>query len=384
MIQTCWNFDQESGFLLSPDPIKDLRSAVHPFEACVTDELMTAAESIPQWIEQGSVRTHLMTLPEFNLTRAEEVEDFRVIERLFQIYAHFANAFVWCEQAHPSAFLPKSVAVPLVKLAKFVQRPPILPYASTSLANFERIDPERGYEVDNLRCLQKMIDIEDESWFHLIHVEIEAHAGEAIAALLRASKWSANHQNSDAESELETASSAIETMTRTFRRILEKCSTEIYYFTLRPYLFGFDNVVYDGVTEFDQQPMSFRGESGAQSSVIPAIRDLLGLEHAEGGLSQHLIVMRSYMPKPHRDFLAAIDKFALRSFVNRSGDVNLRDAYNVCLSRLVEFRSLHLRMAHAFIAQKVEDPRGTGGTEFMKWLAILRDETRQQFLSHRG
>lgn len=382
MTQACWNFDQESGFLLSPDPIKDLRSVPHPFDDSLIDELMVAAASLPQWLEQGCVRTQLMNLPDFSMTHAEEVEDFRVIERLFQIYAHFANAFVWCDQDRPSDFIPKSVAVPLVALSKSVQRPPILPYASTSLANFERIDAASGYQVDNLRCLQKMIDIEDESWFHLVHVEIEAHAGQAISALLRASKCSENQQNSDAETELETASTAIQTMTRTFRRILEKCSTEIYFFTLRPYLFGFDNVVYDGVTEFDHKPMSFRGESGAQSSVIPAIRDLLGLQHAEGGLSQHLLVMQSYMPKPHRDFLASIDTFALRRFVGGSGDVHLRQAYNSCLSRLVEFRSLHLRMAHAFIAQKVESPRGTGGTEFMKWLAILRDETKQQFLSH--
>lgn len=48
---------------------------------------------------------------------------------------------------------------------------------------------------------------------------------------------------------------------------------------------------------------------------------------------------------------------------------------------MVDFRSLHLKMAHAFIAQKVKDPRGTGGTDFMKWLTQLRDETAQQMIT---
>lgn len=44
-------------------------------------------------------------------------------------------------------------------------------------------------------------------------------------------------------------------------------------------------------------------------------------------------------------------------------------------------RSLHLKMAHAFIAQKVKDPRGTGGTDVMKWRAHLRVETAQQMIT---
>lgn len=381
MTQTCWTLRPESGFLLAPDPIEDLTRVEVSLDDGVIEELLALARSLPNRVEARTIRRDLVGLAQFDMTPVAEVQDFRITERLFQIYAHFANAFVWCDQDNAGDYIPASVAVPLVQLAELVERPPIMPYASTSLANFERIDPQQGYAVENLRCIQTMIDTQDEAWFHLVHVEIEAHAGTAVFALQEASEAALAGDTERVEHELSKVPPAFDKMIRAFRRITERCRTDVYYHTLRPYLFGFDDVVYQGVAKFGEKPMTFRGESGAQSSVIPSIKALLGLNHAEGGLSEHLTIMIDYMPKPHRKFLRSIDPKAIRGFVTRADDPNLRDIYNLCLERMVDFRSLHLKMAHAFIAQKVKDPRGTGGTEFMKWLTILRDETAQQMIA---
>lgn len=381
MTQSCWTLRADSGFLLAPDPVEDLTQVDVPLDDGVIEELLALARSLPSRIEEKTIRKDLLALKALDMAPVAKVQDFRIIERVFQIYAHFANGFVWCDQNDPSDHIPASVAVPLVQLAEMVERPPIMPYASTSLANFERIDPSQGYDVENLRCIQKMIGTQDEAWFHLVHVEIEAHAGAAVFALREASEAARSEDIERVERELAKVPPAFDKMIRAFRRITDRCRTEVYYHTLRPYLFGFDDVVYQGVAKFEEKPMTFRGESGAQSSVIPSIKALLGLTHAEGGLSEHLTIMVDHMPKPHREFLRSIDPQAIRAFVTRAGDPNLRDIYNLCLERLVDFRSLHLKMAHAFIAQKVKDPRGTGGTEFMKWLTILRDETAQQMIA---
>ena len=121
-------------------------------------------------------------------------------------------------------------------------------------------------------------------------------------------------------------------------------------------------------------------ESGAQSSVIPAIKAYLGLQHEKGGLTDHLEIMKEYMPKPHRELLNNIDPQKIRNFVIKKNNGQLTDAYNHCLESVYKFRSLHLKMAHAYVAQKVKNPVGTGGTEFMHWLKQLRDETEQQYL----
>jgi len=351
--QHCWNINKESGFLINPDPIADLSQIDRPI---------------------------LDSLSIYDMSPLCAVEDFRIHERAFQIYAHFANAYVWSDQNEPSDHIPAGIAVPLVELAKMVERPPIVPYASTALCNFQRIDPNGGLHVDNLRCVQKLIDIPDESWFHLIHVEIEAHAGSAIQHCIDATSAITHDDTISLAANLEGIPKSVKKMVATFKRIPEKCSTDVYYHTLRPYLFGFDDIVYEGVKEFKGRPQTFRGETGAQSTVIPALQRFLGLHHEQGGLTEHLQIMKEYMPKPHRELLESINQIAIREFVLKQNRSTLNDAYNACIESIVEFRSLHLHMAHAYIAQKVADPRGTGGTEFMRWLQQLRDETAQQFI----
>lgn len=381
MDQQCWTPTAETGFLMSPDPIEDLAAVDQPLGTVAIDQLLDMARTLPARIENRSIRADIKAMPVFDMSPIAEVTDFRITERLFQIYSTLANSYVWCDQSDPSSVLPKSIALPLVQLARFVERPPIVPYASTGLMNFQRHDPNGPHELENLKCIQKMVDIPDESWFHLVHVEIEARAGAAIFALIEASRLANLNDAAGVEVELAKVPPVFDKMIRSFRRITEHCNTDVYYHTLRPYLFGFDGVVYEGVAEFEGKPMTFMGESGAQSSVIPAIKALVGLQHSQGGLSEDLISMQAYMPKPHRELLARIDATAIRSLVERASDPNLRDIYNLCLERVVDFRSLHLKMAHAFIAQKVKDPRGTGGTDFMKWLTQLRDETAQQMIT---
>jgi len=380
MKQNCWEIREKNGFLMSPDPLAELSEVEIPLLSETTEHLQELADTLPILISTRQVRPVLAALPIYEMALLNEVADFRVHERLFQIYAHFANAYVWSDQSDPSAHIPAGVAVPLVALAKMVERPPIVPYASTALCNFQRIDPHGELRADNIRCVQKLVDIPDESWFHLIHVEIEAHAGPAIQRCINATDAIDQEDTASVEANLIGVTDAVQKMEATFKRITEQCSTDVYYNTLRPYLFGFDNIVYEGVEEFKGKPQIFRGETGAQSTVIPALQRFLGLQHEAGGLTDHLKIMSDYMPKPHRELLMSIDQNAIRGFVMVQKRSTLTDAYNACLERIVSFRSLHLHMAQAYIASKVKDPRGTGGTEFMHWLKQLRDETAQQFI----
>ena len=42
----------------------------------------------------------------------------------------------------------------------------------------------------------------------------------------------------------------------------------LYYKTFRPYIRFFENVVYEGVNE---APLDYRGETGAQSTIMPTL-----------------------------------------------------------------------------------------------------------------
>jgi len=43
---------------------------------------------------------------------------------------------------------------------------------------------------------------------------------------------------------------------------------------------------------------------------------------------------------------------------------------------MAEFRTVHYGWAQEYINSRTDDPRGTGGTPFMKWLDQLIEETR--------
>ena len=365
---------------MNPAPITDLRTVDCGLSAEITDHLQTLSEQIPTLLADRTIRPTLQALPTYTLDVLDNVADFRVVERFYQLYAHFAQAYVWAEEANPANHIPAGVAVPLVALAHKVERPPIIVYANTALSNWQKIDPAGEIVVDNLRVVQKLIDIPDESWFHLTHVEIEAIGGDALAGCFAATGAVENGDLVSAENALLQIADALGRMHASFKQITKGCSPNVYYHTLRPFLFGFNNILFEGVAEYGGKPQTLRGETGAQSTLIPAIQNFVGLEHSFGGLSEYLEEMKLYMPKPHRELLTNIDRSKIRDWVAQQSSRSLREAYNLCLQRVVEFRTLHLNYAHAYIASKVKDPRGTGGTDFMRWLKQLRDETAEQYL----
>jgi hypothetical protein len=88
------------------------------------------------------------------------------------------------------------------------------------------------------------------------------------------------------------------------------------------------------------------------------------------------------MPQPHRELIAKFRSTPspLRAYMTNGAQSAAREAYNACLRRVLEFRRLHYHYASTYIAQKVANPVGTGGTLFMDWLARLADETEAQLV----
>ena len=99
-----------------------------------------------------------------------------------------------------------------------------------------------------------------------------------------------------------------------FKRMPERCDPYVYYHRVRPFIFGSkdnpdlkDGVIYEG--EFDNQSQYFRGETGAQSSIMPTLDGAMGIEHSEDSLRHYLNEMREYMPLAHRNLLYDLDNW---------------------------------------------------------------------------
>jgi indoleamine 2,3-dioxygenase len=233
----------------------------------------------------------------------------------------------------------------------------------------------------------------------LIHVAIEAAAGPGLAAIVAAQRAVANKEPERVADQLAIIAKSIEAMNRVLLRMPEHCDPYIYFRRVRPYIHGWANqpslpsgMVYEGVEEYAGKPQYFRGETGAQSSIIPALDAALGITHAEDMLRSYLNEMRDYMPPKHRGFIEAVEAGApVREYVLRHSETHptLRDLYNAAIDEVGKFRSTHLEYAHSYINKQTRgDARnpnsvGTGGTPFMPYLTKHRNETKSHRIAPR-
>lgn len=381
----CWDGLAHSGFLITPDPIQRLQDTDFDNEAAQT--LDSLLDDLPDLLANGTARATLDNLPAFSVLDVLDAyseppisaEDSHLVEKLFHAYSVLANAYVH-DPAHPNTKrIPPQIARPFVFLGQILQRPPILAYAAHTLVNFKRLDATKPIEVDNMDVLYRFIHKRDAAWFTLIHVDIEARAAKAIGAIYEQQQQAVtNLDDVQISNILNRILTSLDAMMATLKRMPEHCHPHAYYHEVRPYIFGFEDVVFEGISA---QPQSLHGETGAQSSIIPLFIRALGLQHHETDMTKYLTVMQDYMPVTHRNFIHHVANYPLRPVVEKLNQSALTDAFNSTLNRILAFRQMHLRYAVSYISnQDPEASKGTGGTDFRHWLQKLVDETEAQFL----
>jgi len=372
-----FDVSEQRGFLPEHDPERALPAPLAPWQ-----EL---ASELPKRLAAQRVRGAVRTLPRFELAALRSPAEERAAMRVLSFIGH---AFVW-EGAAPAAALPAQLAAPWCALARKLGRPPILSYASYALDNWRRFDSQGPLRVENLAILQNFLGGQDEDWFILIHVEIEALAAKALHAALPALAAARAGEAAQLGARLEEVAGALEAMLGSLRRMPERCDPYIYFHRVRPFIHGWKNhpalpngVAYPGAADL-AGPQLLRGETGAQSTIVPVMDALLGVSHAPDPLRAYLDEMRAYMPPGHRAFLSHVEAAgSVRAAVRdlRGAHPELAEIYDACLRWLESFRSLHLDYAAKYIHSQAgggANPSdvGTGGTPFMKYLAKHRDET---------
>jgi indoleamine 2,3-dioxygenase len=380
------DINRERGFLPSQDPLQQLPP--------VFDHWESFARSLPKLFASDHIRRSIQDLPPFPLA---DLRDDRERERAMVLLSYLGHAYVWGGQK-PAQMLPSVLAVPWHAVATRLGRPPVLSYSSYSLHNYYRFDPAREIECGNIGLIQNFLGGIDEEWFILIHVDIERKAAPALASLHPCLDAAEAGDAELLETHLRELHASLIAIYSTLARMPEWCDPYIYYHRVRPYIHGWKNhpdlpggLVYEGVDAYGGQPQQFRGETGAQSAIVPSLDAALGVDHQEDMLRVYLMEMRAYMPPEHRDFIESLEvRGSMRGFVERNTVGPLTDVYNACVEEVERFRSLHLEYAAKYIFHQAQtDPKnphavGTGGTPFMQYLKKHRDETHQHVLKPRG
>ena len=373
------------GFISSDQPLRYLQKK-NDDEQMLED----LACSIPKLLLTNKIRKQIDNLPEnfftHDLTKYKE-EELRLLNVQFSFLAH---AYVWGDLV-PSKVLCQSIAKPWSTISKVLGRPPILSYASYCLDNWHKINQDEGVNLDNVALNYNFLGGIDEDWFVTIHVCIEHAANKAIQSAFNiALKTEANDCSEKVLlDELTYIKEAMLEVNHIFRKMPEKCDPYIYYHRVRPYIFGWknnpalpDGLIYESC--FDEMPQMFRGETGAQSSIVPTLDALLNVKHEKDELREYLDEMKSYMPPSHRELIKFIENTSnVKDQVSKSKI--LMELYDDCCQEISIFRSQHLRYAADYIHNQSTKStlfgsggskvRGTGGTPFMKYLKKHRDET---------
>lgn len=372
----------ERGFLPPIDPLIRLPK---PFEAWED-----VATHLPKLFASDRLRHTLERLPPFP---QHAISNERERERAMVLLSYFGHAYVW-GGTRPAFVLPACLAVPWHGVAQKLGRPPVLSYSSYALHNYYRFEATREIACGNIALIQNFLGGVDEEWFILIHVEIERQAAPALA-VLHACLDAADAKDAERlETLLHIVEAAVGKIHATLKRMPEWCDPYIYYHRVRPYIHGWrnhpdlpDGLIYEGVAEYAGQAQQFRGETGAQSGIVPSLDAMLGIGHAEDILRTYLMEMRLYMPPDHRTFIGSLEaRSSVREFVARAGRGSLTSVYNACVGGLEAFRALHLEYAATYIFRQAQtdakNPHavGTGGTPFMQYLKKHRDETAQHCL----
>ena len=374
-------------FLPSKDPLKKYITKSRSLQ-----KLENIASELPKLLLTGKVQETIddLKINALSIKPLLKKKDLRELKLSMVHLSFIAHAYIWGGKK-PSKILPEVISKPWVEVSSILGRPPILSYASYCLDNWYRVDKSKNISLENVALITNFLGGVDEDWFVTIHVCIENAAKDAVTAAYEISKLKSN-KDKKLDDGLRRIIISLREVNAIFSRMPEKCDPYVYYHRVRPFIFGTkDNpdlkkgLVYEN--QFNNMPQFFRGETGAQSSIMPFLDGALGIYHTKDHLRHYLNEMREYMPPEHRSMIEEVENISkAKEMINKSK--SLTNKYNKCLEEIRKFRALHLEFAASYIHKQsqIKNPfgtggstiKGTGGTPFMKYLKKHRDETEKQ------
>lgn len=376
-----FDISEETGFLPEKPPLQSLPAYFSQWEETVSQ--------LSNLLQNKQLRSAVHQLPvlEFSEETLHTVEEWRralcVVSALFQGY-------MWQDgEAGLPSKMPSILAVPFNDVSKKIGVPPVGVYCALTLYNWHLLDPEKRLMVENLHAMITYTGTEDESWFYVVTLLIELEAVPAIKAMWEGVDAQAKGDNVQLIHSLASIESAVAAMLRALNRMSERCHPQVFYVDIRPYFTGtrgldaFPNgMIYEGV---DSKPLQYYGSSAGQSAAVKAIDVYFGVPH-DGVDAQFQEAMKDYVPLKHRQFLQYLSQQpSLRQYVAESGHEDLIKQFNATIEAFANYRSYHIQLVTRYIVnQRVHsvnptiDTKGTGGTDFMRFLKNVRDNTRAQ------
>ncbi|KAH8704173.1 Indoleamine 2,3-dioxygenase [Talaromyces proteolyticus] len=409
-----------NGFLPTEPPLQHLPDPYYaPWESVMAD--------LPDLISTGYIRREVLRLPVLSTDKLYREAEW---QRAYLILAFLTHAYIWGGK-RPEDRLPPSIACPILEVSTHLELPPCATYAALNLWNFATVSETDAdlTNPDNLALINSLTGTDDERWFLVISVAMEACGAKTIPLVLNGINAVEIGDNDLLVRVLNEMTACIEELGCILERMYERNRPAVFYHQIRPLLAGSKNMtaaglpngvfydIGDGKGDWHQ----YSGGSNAQSSLIQLFDIAFGIEHLASGEVGHkeaghrafMQEMRNYMPGPHRRFLEYIGTVAnIRQYaMSLPASSDVRQTYNTAVMKLGGFRDKHIQIVTRYIIMQARKSQsspsdrsvsgtqrlnlasatsacmdskkkeaqvfyGTGGTALIPFLKATRDETK--------
>ncbi|RIB21600.1 hypothetical protein C2G38_2014733 [Gigaspora rosea] len=373
----------KNGFLPRQDPLVRLPDKFHVLDLLLQKMPIRLQSGEPGLLAKGELGEAVKDLPLYDVSN---ITDQRLLSALFRDYTFLASAYLLepCDIMFREKkdfglgrqLLPKNIAVPLNNIAKKLYAFPFMEYnLSYSLYNYQRVNPSLPITYPNLNLVRAFAGTPSEHGFILAHVAMVAHSGRLV-------QWTVKTLNSVEQQNRLNFNNALKNLNDTMfliNREMEamwKRSNPDDYIKFRTFIMGSKNqpmfpngVIYEGVSD---APLFYRGESGANDSMIPCMDNLLQLtaKMPNNPLTEVLKDFRKYRPTNHKEFLDYVqrraDKVNVRGYAIQ--DANSATLYLENMDQIRAFRNRHWNFTKEYVIKNTAHPFATGGTPIVTWL----------------
>lgn len=252
-----------------------------------------------------------------------------------------------------------------------------------SLYNWKKVNPSGGVTYDNLQLVRSFSGEASESGFILVHVAMVAHTKNIVKHCLEILEHCRN-------TDREAFNVALRGYQQTMRRInmemetMWKHSKPEDYEKFRTFIMGIKGQpMFPGGVHYERRdpktgevvkmgPFEFRGESGANDSIIPTCDNLLQLTESmpNNPLTEILKDFRTYRPVQHNTWLTFVQENAKLLGVKNYAlsDNTSAFLYLTILDEVRDFRNRHWNFTKEYILRRTMHPVATGGSPIVTWL----------------
>jgi len=220
------------------------------------------------------------------------------------------------------------------------------------------------------------IGTDSEKGFILTHCTISAFSGNLVRSGMDILKYAELQDRKSFDTSLAEMKDTLMFMNVELNRMFIESNPKDYN-TFRTFIMGITGqpmfpkgVVYEDC--FDGKPQFYRGETGANDSIIPFSDNIIEITSGlpKNPLTEMLRDFRTYRPKSHQDYLQWVEDTA-----TKIGVLDFAKKDNHSLVRILEiadqirtFRHTHWVLTNLYIMNYSSHPLATGGSPIVKYL----------------